>query len=168
MSTDALSATHPIQQPVKTEAEANSAFDEITYQKGQSFLRMLESYLGEDDFRAGIRAYMQAHKFSNSTTADLWNALAAASKKPVSSVAASWTEQPGLPLVSLKTDGSGLTISQERFTVHQKNPQPLTWKIPIVYRAVQSGRGRYRGRSHPARGAIGAAPAARPGPNRES
>ena len=141
MSTDALSATHPIQQPVKTEAEANSAFDEITYQKGQSFLRMLESYLGEDDFRDGIRAYMQAHKFSNSTTADLWNALAAASKKPVSSVAASWTEQPGLPLVSLKPNGSGLTISQERFTVHQTNPQPLTWKIPIVYRAVPSGAG---------------------------
>src|SRR6188472_315960 len=54
MTTDALSATHPIQQPVRTESEANSAFDEITYQKGQSFLRMLESYLGEEDFRRGI------------------------------------------------------------------------------------------------------------------
>jgi aminopeptidase N len=31
MATDALSATHPIQQPVKTESEADSAFDEITY-----------------------------------------------------------------------------------------------------------------------------------------
>ena len=59
----------------KTESEADSALDEITYEKGQSFLRMLESYLGEQDFRAGIRSYMQAHKFSNSTTADLWNAL---------------------------------------------------------------------------------------------
>ena len=35
METDALSATHPIQQPVKTESEADSAFDEITYLKGQ-------------------------------------------------------------------------------------------------------------------------------------
>ena len=50
MTTDALAATHPIQQPVKTESEAQSAFDEITYQKGQSFLRMLESYLGEAGF----------------------------------------------------------------------------------------------------------------------
>ena len=138
MATDALSSTHPIQQPVKTETEADSAFDEITYQKGQSFLRMLESYLGEEDFRAGLRTYMQAHKFSNSTTADLWNALGEASKKPVSALAASWTEQPGLPLVSVGVGKSGLTISQERFTVHQKNPKPLEWKIPIAWRDVHA------------------------------
>ena len=138
MATDALSSTHPIQQPVKTESEADSAFDEITYQKGQSFLRMLESYLGEEDFRAGIRSYMQAHKFSNSTTADLWNALGEASKKPVGALAASWTEQPGLPLVSVSAGKSGLTTSQERFTVHQKNPKPLEWKIPIAWRDVQA------------------------------
>ena len=136
MSTDALSATHPIQQPVKTEGEAESAADEITYLKGQSFLRMLESYLGEEDFRAGIRRYIQAHKLSNTTTADLWDALAKASKKPVTAVAANWTEQPGLPLVSMKSTESSFTVSQERFTVHQKNPKPLEWKIPIAYRDI--------------------------------
>jgi len=139
MATDALSSTHPIQQPVKTESEADSAFDEITYLKGESFLRMLENYLGEEDFRAGIRSYMQAHKFSNSTTADLWNALGEASKKSVGALAASWTEQPGLPLVSVSAGESGLTTSQERFTVHQKNPKPLEWKIPIAWRDVQAG-----------------------------
>src|SRR6266496_1926932 len=138
MTTDALSATHPIQQPVKTESEAESAVDEITYLKGQSFLRMLESYLGEKDFRAGIRSYIQAHKLSNSTTADLWNALAQSSRKPVTAIAASWTEQPGLPLVSMKSTESGVTASQERFTVHQKSPKPLEWKIPIAYRDVSS------------------------------
>jgi len=139
METDALSATHPIQQPVKTESEADSAFDEITYLKGQSFLRMLESYLGEEDFRAGIRSYMQAHKFSNSTTADLWNALGELSKKHVSAIAASWTERPGLPLVSVNSAESGVRVSQERFAMHQKNPKPLEWKIPIAYRDLQSG-----------------------------
>jgi len=139
MATDALSATHPIQQPVKTESEAASAFDEIAYLKGQSFLRMLESYLGEEDFRAGMRNYMQAHQFSNSTTADLWNSLANSSKKPVSALAANWTKQPGLPLVSVNSAPSGITVTEERFTVHQKNPKPLEWKIPIVYRDVQPG-----------------------------
>jgi aminopeptidase N len=138
MNTDALSATHPIQQPVKTESEAQSAFDEITYQKGQSFLRMLENYLGEQDFRAGIRSYIQAHRLSNSTTADLWNALAESSRKPVAAIAASWTEQPGLPLVLMKSKESGITVSQESFTVHQKSPKQLGWKIPIAYRDVSS------------------------------
>jgi aminopeptidase N len=141
MTTDALSATHPIQQPVKTESEAESALDEITYLKGQSFLRMLESYLGEEDFRAGIRSYIQAHKLSNSTTADLWNALAQSSRKPVTAIAASWTEQPGLPLVSMKSTESGVTASQERFTVHQKSPKPLEWKIPIAYYDLSSTTG---------------------------
>src|SRR6059058_1673763 len=139
MTTDALSAAHPIQQPVKTESEAASAFDEITYLKGQSFLRMLESYLGEEDFRAGIRSYIQAHRLSNSTTADLWNALGEFSKKPVSAIAASWTEQPGLPLLSVNSAESGVRVSQERFAMHQKNPKPLEWKIPIAYRDLQSG-----------------------------
>jgi aminopeptidase N len=138
MTTDALAATHPIQQPVKTESQAQSAFDEITYQKGQSFLRMLESYLGEQDFRAGIRSYIRAHRLSNSTTADLWNALSESSRKPVAAIAASWTEQPGLPLVLMKSTESGVTASQERFTVHQKSPKPLEWKIPIAYRDVSS------------------------------
>src|SRR5438105_10212392 len=57
MEGDARSTTHPIQQPVATEAEANTAFDDITYKKGESFLRMLESFLGEDVFREGIRRY---------------------------------------------------------------------------------------------------------------
>jgi aminopeptidase N len=136
MTTDALSATHPIQQSVKTEGEAESAFDEITYLKGESFLRMLESYLGEEDFRAGIRSYIQAHKLSNTTTADLWDALAKSSRKPVAAVAANWTEQPGLPLVLVSSAESSVSVSQERFTVHQRNPKPLEWKIPIAYRDV--------------------------------
>src|SRR5947199_10351673 len=83
MEGDARATTHPIQQKVETEAEANNAFDDITYKKGQSFLRMLESFLGEEAFRDGIRRYIEAHKYSNSTTADLWNALSEASGKPV-------------------------------------------------------------------------------------
>ena len=101
MEGDARSTTHPIQQPIATEAEANSAFDDITYQKGQSFIRMLESFLGEEVFRDGIRKYIAAHKYSNSTTADLWNRL---SKRPASRSARSppaGREQPGFPVVKV-------------------------------------------------------------------
>src|SRR4051812_12212856 len=134
MEGDARSTTHPIQQRVATEAEANSAFDDITYKKGQSFLRMLESFLGEDVFRDGIRRYIAAHKYSNTTTADLWHALGEASGKPVADIAAGWTEQPGFPLVNVRRDASGkILLRQERFTVHFPNPPPLEWKIPLTY-----------------------------------
>ena len=137
MEGDARSTTHPIQQPVATEAEANSAFDDITYKKGQSFLRMLESFLGEEVFRDGIRRYIAAHKYSNTTTADLWNALSEASKKPVGEIAAGWTEQPGFPVVNVKREADGkVRLTQERFTVNFKNAPPLLWKIPLTYSVV--------------------------------
>ena len=134
MEGDARSTTHPIQQPIATEAEASSAFDDITYRKGQSFLRMLESFLGEDVFRDGIRRYMAAHKLSNTTTADLWNALTEASGKPIADIAAAWTQQPGFPLVKVARDASGkITLTQERFTVHFDKAPPLEWKIPLTH-----------------------------------
>jgi aminopeptidase N len=137
MEGDARSTTHPIQQRIATEAEANSAFDDITYKKGQSFLRMLESFLGDDVFREGIRRYIAAHKYSNSTTADLWNALSEASQKPVGEIAAGWTEQPGFPVVKVKREGEGkVALTQERFTVNSQNAPPLEWKIPLTYAVV--------------------------------
>jgi aminopeptidase N len=137
MEGDARSTTHPIQQRVATEAEANSAFDDITYKKGQSFLRMLESFLGEDVFRDGIRQYIAAHKYSNTTTADLWNALSEASNKPVGEIAAGWTEQPGFPVVTVKRERDGkVRLTQERFTVNFKNAPPLLWQIPLTYAVV--------------------------------
>ena len=133
MEGDARSTTHPIQQPIASEAEANSAFDDITYRKGQAFLLMLESFLGENTFRDGIRRYMAAHKYSNSTTADLWNALSQASGKPVGEIAAGWTEQPGFRVVKVKRDGENVSLMQERFTIHFRNARALQWKIPLTY-----------------------------------
>ena len=137
MPLDARKGTHPIQTPVRTEQEANSAFDEITYVKGQSFLRMLEVYLGADGFRNGMRIYMKRHQFSNTTTQDLWAALEEGSGKPVRAIAAGWTTQPGFPVVRISAeckDGRhALTLTQERFTLHDPEAAPLTWKIPMRF-----------------------------------
>jgi aminopeptidase N len=136
MEGDARSTTHPIQQPIANEAEANSAFDDITYRKGQSFLRMLESFLGENIFRDGIRHYIAAHKYSNSTTADLWKALSDASGKPVAQIAAAWTEQPGFPIVIVKRDGDRVLLEQQRFTINYPEAPALEWKIPLTYEFI--------------------------------
>ena len=134
MEGDARATTHPIQQPVANEAEANSAFDDITYKKGQSFIRMLENFLGEAPFRDGIRRYIQAHKYSNTTTADLWNALSQASGKPVPEIAAGWTEQPGFPLITVKREsGNRVSLTQQRFTIGFDPDPSAIWQIPLTY-----------------------------------
>ena len=134
---DARKTTHPIQQPIANESQANDAFDTISYQKGQGFLRMLEAYLGEDAFRAGLRRYMATHKYSNTTTADLWAALGAASGKPVVELAANWTEQPGFPVIMVSATGEGaaraLRLEQVRFTVNNPGAAPLTWNVPVTF-----------------------------------
>ncbi len=136
LALDARRTTHPIQQPIANESQANDAFDTISYQKGQGFLRMLEAYLGEDAFRAGLRLYMQRHKYSSTTTADLWAALGTASGKPVVELAANWTEQPGFPVVFVSATGEGanrtLRLEQSRFTVNYPDAAPLTWKVPVT------------------------------------
>ncbi|MGI8432149.1 MAG: M1 family metallopeptidase, partial [Chthoniobacterales bacterium] len=133
MQADARSSTHPVQQPVKTEAQAGSAFDEITYQKGRSIIRMLESFIGPDVFRDGIRKYVATHKYSNTTTADLWDALTEVSGKPIGEIAPAWTEQPGFPEVKLTREGTALHLEQERFTVHFADPPALSWQVPLTY-----------------------------------
>ncbi len=135
MGRDARRTTHPIQQPGLTESAASDAFDDITYLKGQGFIRMLEAYLGEGDFRAGIRGYMARHAYGNTTTADLWGALERSSGKPVRAFAEGWTTQPGFPVVKVDArDADGrveVRLTQERFTVNDPAPTALQWKIPV-------------------------------------
>jgi aminopeptidase N len=136
MALDARRTTHPILQPIRNESQATDAFDAISYLKGQSFLRMLEAYLGADTFRAGIRRYIEDNALSNSTTANLWSALAAASGKPVPALAADWVERPGFPIVTVTTAGTGtdrrLVLAQTRFTYDNLPAAPLLWKIPLT------------------------------------
>jgi len=135
MALDARKTTHPIQQPVANESEANDAFDQITYLKGQSFLRMLETYLGADDFRTGIRAYMQKHSYSNTTTADLWAALEKSSGKPVAKLASDWTSQPGFPVVKVdavcESGQRHITLTQAQFSLDDTTTSDRLWSIPV-------------------------------------
>jgi aminopeptidase N len=142
MTLDARRTSHPIQQKVADESEAQTAFDGITYNKGQAFIRMLESYLGEAAFRDGIRSYMAVHAYRNTTTADLWKALEAAARKPVAKIASSFTEQEGVPLVVAETSCTGgkqqLILRQERFAVVPASAggpdslPPHRWQVPVA------------------------------------
>jgi aminopeptidase N len=135
LNLDARKTTHPIQTRIDNEEQAAGAFDSITYVKGQGFLRMLEAYVGEDQFRKGIRAYMAKHQYSNTTTADLWAAIEKASGKPVAKLAADWTTQPGYPLISVSqacVDGKRqVTLAQEQFRLDEPAPDNRLWTVPL-------------------------------------
>ncbi|MXV43944.1 M1 family peptidase [Saccharibacter sp. 17.LH.SD] len=138
MAVDALSTTHPIQQPIHNVEEAETVFDNISYGKGEQVIRMLEGWLGEENFRDGMRRYMRDHAYGNTTSQDLWNALSFVSGRDVTNVARSFTEQKGFPQINVSLtchNNKGIyKITQKRFTIHDRNAQPLFWDIPIVSR----------------------------------
>jgi puromycin-sensitive aminopeptidase len=137
LATDALESTHPIYSPVATPAEATELFDAITYTKGCAVLRMLENFVGADNFRAGLRAYMREFAERNAQSADLWRRLQAASNAPVTQIMESWILQSGYPSVTLALDdGNRLRMRQQRFFSNPKAPadNAQLWRVPLVVR----------------------------------
>ncbi len=140
--TDALAATRPIEYPVVSPADAEGMFDVLTYEKGAAVVRMLEQYLGEDRFRAGIRKYMASHRYGNTETTDLWDAIEEATGEPVRRIMDSWIFQGGHPIVSVTSsaDGRVLHLSQERSRYLVDEADEARWAIPMRLRyATASG-----------------------------
>jgi puromycin-sensitive aminopeptidase len=115
--TDSLASTRTVEFPVEAPADCDGMFDVLTYQKGGALLRMLEQYLGPEQFRQGVNHYLRTHSFGNTETSDLWDAIEAVNPQaPVRKLMDSWIWQAGYPLVSAKLDGDTLVLSQLRFS----------------------------------------------------
>jgi aminopeptidase N len=135
MQVDAKDGTHPVITPIYDVLQASSAFDDITYDKGASVIRMLEAYTGEDAWRAGIRNYIAHHAYGNAVTDDLWREIDAVSPRKIADIAHDFTLQAGVPMV--KVDESGclngqgeLKLTPEQFYA---SPAPAKgqWRIPL-------------------------------------
>lgn len=136
MNQDALVTTHPVIQQRKTVEEASQAFDGITYSKGESVIRMLEAYTGRDQWRDGVRSYMQRYAYANTVTDDLWREMEQASGKPITQIAHDFTRQPGIPLVTASAACQGgksvVSLKQGEFTRDRPDKAPLLWHVPVV------------------------------------
>ncbi len=140
--TDALASTRPIEFEVHSPEDAEGMFDILTYEKGAAVVRMLEQYLGEGRFRAGIRRYMRQHQFGNAETTDLWDAIEAETGEPVRRIMDSWIFQGGFPLVSVDigADRRSVSLTQERFGYAGGDDAPeQLWAIPLTYRWASDG-----------------------------
>ncbi|MGI8686651.1 MAG: M1 family metallopeptidase [Acidimicrobiales bacterium] len=147
MVIDALATTRPVEFPVERPVEAEGMFDVLTYQKGAAVLRMLERYVGADEFRIGISRYIAAHSHANTETADLWDAVEEATGEPARAIMDSWILQGGFPIVSasLSENGTSVELSQRRFRYLPVDTAPgagdeATWRIPVHLRASVGGR----------------------------
>lgn len=148
-ATDGLLSTRPIEFNVRKPEDAEGMFDVLTYEKGGSVLRMLEQYLGAEQYRLGIAHYLNAHQYSNTETTDLWDAIEEKSDQPVRNMMDSWIFQGGYPVVhaSREEGGKSWLITQHRFFYlpeekrsHIRQESVSHYHVPIMYRAMVRGK----------------------------
>ncbi|HEX4919273.1 MAG TPA: M1 family aminopeptidase, partial [Candidatus Bathyarchaeia archaeon] len=130
---DSLLSTHAIEVKINAPSEIEQVFDEISYGKGASVIRMLEAYTGEESFMKGVRAYLQKYKYSNAAGLDLWSQIEEASKAQVSRIMSEWIKKPGYPVLSVGFKDEKLTIAQERF-LFSGSKEKTVWPVPITMR----------------------------------
>ncbi|XP_013782586.1 puromycin-sensitive aminopeptidase-like [Limulus polyphemus] len=140
---DALHNSHPIEVPIGRPSEIDEIFDDISYNKGASVIRMLHQFLGDEVFSKGMNTYLTRHMYKNAQTEDLWQALEDVSQKPVGAIMSSWTKQKGFPVISVscRQDGKNkiLFLSQEKFCADgNAEGDNLRWLVPINITTARS------------------------------
>lgn len=135
LSLDALKNTHPIEIPVHHPAEIAEIFDEVSYSKGASVILMIANYLGEKDFRDGLRYYLKKHSYKNTSTIHLWQAFEKISGKPVTKMMKNWTNTAGYPIVQVKKVNGKIITIQKRFFINENSEKEskdtTKWMLPL-------------------------------------
>ncbi|GAP91974.2 putative aminopeptidase [Rosellinia necatrix] len=98
---DSLRSSHPVEAQVADVADIGQVFDDISYMKGSSVLRMISKDIGEEIFLHGVREYLSKHRFGCATTEDLWVALENSSKAPIRDYISVWTRDVGFPVITI-------------------------------------------------------------------
>jgi aminopeptidase N len=130
---DGLWENVPIEIPGGEHVVINVSTAPIIYNKGGSILRQVESYVGSDHFREGLKLYLKTYAYDCATSHDLWEALEAVSTKPVAGMMENWIGQAGFPLVEVRKEQGRLILSQQRFT-YLPRLSDQTWLIPVSVR----------------------------------
>ncbi|KAL6621851.1 aminopeptidase [Neocallimastix californiae] len=138
---DSLRSSHPVQVEINKATEVDQVFDNISYEKGASVIRMLCACLGQEKFMDGVRIYLKRHMYSNTITKDLWKALSESSGIDVENLMGSWINDVGYPIVTIKdykqeNNELTLSLSQKRFIstgdmTPEEEAKYATWWVPL-------------------------------------
>lgn len=140
--TDAKLSSHPIVQTVSNPDEITAIFDEISYKKGSSVIRMMENFIGSDVFYGAISIYLNKFIFHNAETADLFQIMQEASPDHlnVTDIMDTWTRQKGFPVVNVHKSDNKYILTQKRFLADpdaqfdsSDSKYGYKWTIPITY-----------------------------------
>jgi aminopeptidase N len=129
---DRTAGTNEIRQPLKNLNEAGTLYGAIIYQKAPIVMRQLETLVGSDDFRDGLREYLKKYAFANASWPDLIALLDGRTPEDLAAWSRAWVEERGRPAIRTELTLSGGRIRRLAFT--QRDPDPkrgLLWNQRI-------------------------------------
>ena len=102
---DQSPSTHPVAGNGALDASAAlQDFDGISYAKGSSILKQLNTSLGDDVFFRGVIDHLTAHRFGNATMHDLFASWERAGAGDLSSFTDNWLRTAGPDTIELDRD----------------------------------------------------------------
>ena len=137
---DSLTSARRIRQPIVTKDDAANAFDSITYSKGAAVIRMFETWVGPEVFRAGVRRYLGQYSHGVATADQFLAAVFQGDQTPVAKVFGTFLNQAGVPLLdaSLRCEAGQppkLALSQARYLpLGSEGSADQKWQIPVCAR----------------------------------
>ncbi|MER2564028.1 MAG: M1 family aminopeptidase, partial [Myxococcaceae bacterium] len=119
-------------------ATAAESSDSVTNRKGASVARMLELWLGQKEFKAGLKAYLDKYAYQSATTDDFFKAVLEANKKEkdkdLKAFKDAWVNKKGYPVIfpEFSFGGSQVTITIRQQNSNPSEKGPFVFKLPIV------------------------------------
>ncbi len=145
MANDSLATARAIRQPLTSVKNIHDQFDSLTYEKGGAVLAMFERFVGVENFRQGISAYIAAHADGSGSTDDLLAAVSKAAGRDLEAPFHTFLDQAGVPLIEAKvTCAAGkasVTLEQSRFLpLGTTATQDRTWQVPVCLKTSIAGK----------------------------
>jgi aminopeptidase N len=97
---DRTEGANPIRQQLDNLNEAGTLYGAIIYQKAPIVMQQLEGLVGADNFRDGLREYLDTFRYANATWPELIQILDARSAGDINAWSRVWVEEAGRPKVA--------------------------------------------------------------------
>lgn len=139
---DLTAGTTPIWQELANLDQAKSNYGAIVYNKAPGVLKQLDYLVGDSAFRAGVHAFLIAHRYGNATWRDLLASIGRAAGQSLDEWGRQYILRPGMPVVEQHVEVRGGTI--RRLLLVQRPAQPrlsgsAPWPIRTQVAIVRHG-----------------------------
>ena len=132
---DRTAGANPIRQELANLNGAGQLYGAIIYAKAPIMMRQLESLLGEETLRDGLREYLRAYSFSNATWPDLIRILDGRTDTDLERWSRVWVTGAGRPEFRIQSDeGGGSALLQ-----HDPAGNDRVWPQRFTARRLSEG-----------------------------